>query len=403
MSMNHFVASLAIVGALTNVGTAVPLPPKDAAAPAVVPAAPPEPAVPVWPEAGTTKVFPIAHALSGDTLAVGDVNPIRLSGIAAPAVESSLADEARIALARLIVQGVLTCTSVGTSAPENSSATLARCRVGQTDLGEAMLSKGWAAPAVAALSDQPWQGQYGLAYTSAVNQKRGQWHSGADTAFWQWSLDLGDLLQLLGAVAGAGIAAFYAVKSANSAAEQTAQLQRQRDDEQRKQRIRTIAIAIASEVEAHLEYIQSVALDGNGALVGGVPMEKLAVLHDGWVVYKANTEHVGLFDEDALKAIVPYHLHLAHLDATRRADAAARAAQVMGPGYFQMQTILRTVALGAGVLKALSLVIGKTFPDGWLVLDRLKTAASKSLSSDPEYLKASMDLEKLMPLVVKSD
>ncbi|MDX2103159.1 MAG: thermonuclease family protein [Alphaproteobacteria bacterium] len=80
----------------------------------------------------------VSHVRDGDTLEIGGT-AIRLSGIAAPELDQPGGREARDALRRLTRSGHVRCDPTGET---NSDRTIAVCRLGERDLGEAMVQLG---------------------------------------------------------------------------------------------------------------------------------------------------------------------------------------------------------------------------------------------------------------------
>ncbi len=81
---------------------------------------------------------PVAHVRDGDTLEIGR-QAVRLHGISAPERDAPGGSEARQALLRMVQGRVVSCTPTG---ERNHDRAIGRCRIGERDLGEALVRLG---------------------------------------------------------------------------------------------------------------------------------------------------------------------------------------------------------------------------------------------------------------------
>lgn len=81
---------------------------------------------------------PVGHVRDGDTLEIGR-HAVRLHGISAPERDTAGGSEARNALQRMVQGRVVSCTPTG---DRTHDRWVGRCRIGERDLGEALVRLG---------------------------------------------------------------------------------------------------------------------------------------------------------------------------------------------------------------------------------------------------------------------
>lgn len=157
----------------------------------------------IWLWAGKDDLTGAARIVDGDSIEIGDAN-IRLYGIDAPELNQTCLDRNRASYAcgRLAqrhlektAKGTITCESVET---DRYGRDVAICFAGDTDLGAAMVSSGWAR---AYLS---YSLRYASAEQAARNARRGLWDGDFDDPWafrkdggqddliafgWRWVMD----------------------------------------------------------------------------------------------------------------------------------------------------------------------------------------------------------------------
>ncbi|WP_374448444.1 thermonuclease family protein [Stella sp.] len=131
-------ARLAVLAAALAVGACQDMIERPQPAP-VVAAPPPAPPAPVDQIAGRPTV------IEGDLIEI-DGQRVRIQAVDAPAIDTKLGKRAMIEMRRIVGRDPVECQLLELEAPtgKGRQAWVARCRSGETDIGQELVRRGWA-------------------------------------------------------------------------------------------------------------------------------------------------------------------------------------------------------------------------------------------------------------------